>query len=463
MKKSLLSIIAIATIGFVSTAQNVNIPDANFKAYLVGNSLINTNMDAEIQVSEASAFTGVISAGSLSINDMTGLEAFIAIQALFCQGNNLTSLNISSNTGLLYVECSSNSMTSLDLSQNAVLQTLECGGNALTTIDLSLNPALITLNCSSMNIGSLNLSQNPNLANLNCYNSSLNALDISNNTLLGSLNCVSNNLTVLDLSNNTNLTQIQCGGNSIESLDLSNNTSLTSAFVNDNALTALNMKNLSPLTLTSFNSGSNPNLLCIEVDNVADATASWLGIDPASSFSLNCITLVNSITVMGQAGANQITTNGGTLQMVADVLPVNADDATYTWSVTDGTGSASINATGLLTAISNGTVTVAATANDASGQMDSKVITISNQSSAGITDQPTLNNVIVYPNPAKSSISIDSETEVESIVFINLMGEKVKTVIAPTQAIDISDLAKGVYMLQIQSEYFNVNQRLIKE
>ena len=57
-------------------AQNVNIPDANFKAALVGNSAINTNMDTEIQTSEATAFTGGMNAGSLAIADLTGIEAF---------------------------------------------------------------------------------------------------------------------------------------------------------------------------------------------------------------------------------------------------------------------------------------------------------------------------------------------------------------------------------------------------
>ena len=43
MKKLLLILIALPMIGF---GQNVNIPDANFKADLVGNSVINTNGDA---------------------------------------------------------------------------------------------------------------------------------------------------------------------------------------------------------------------------------------------------------------------------------------------------------------------------------------------------------------------------------------------------------------------------------
>ena len=39
-------------------AQVVNIPDANFKKALVRDTLINTNKDAEIQESEAVAYTG---------------------------------------------------------------------------------------------------------------------------------------------------------------------------------------------------------------------------------------------------------------------------------------------------------------------------------------------------------------------------------------------------------------------
>jgi L-fucose mutarotase/ribose pyranase (RbsD/FucU family) len=53
MKKLLLILLCLPMIGF---GQNVNIPDANFKAYLVGNSLINTNGDTEIQLAEANAF-----------------------------------------------------------------------------------------------------------------------------------------------------------------------------------------------------------------------------------------------------------------------------------------------------------------------------------------------------------------------------------------------------------------------
>ena len=73
---------------------------------------------------------------------------------------------------------------------------------------------------------------------------------------------------------------------------------------------------------------------------------------------------VTSVTVTGTGGLSAITTNAGTLQMIATVLPVDATDSTVTWSVINGTGTATISATGLLTAITNGTVTVKAVSND---------------------------------------------------------------------------------------------------
>ena len=59
--------------------QNVNIPNANFKAYLVGNTAINTNGDNQIQVSEASAFNGTINCSAMNISNLTGIEALVGL------------------------------------------------------------------------------------------------------------------------------------------------------------------------------------------------------------------------------------------------------------------------------------------------------------------------------------------------------------------------------------------------
>ena len=101
----LLLFVLIATFGY---AQNVSIPDVNFKTYLVGNATINTNGDSEIQVSEATAFTSYIDVNNLSISDLTGIEAFTNLTRLYCQNNNLTSLDLYYNTALTYLNCSYN-------------------------------------------------------------------------------------------------------------------------------------------------------------------------------------------------------------------------------------------------------------------------------------------------------------------------------------------------------------------
>jgi uncharacterized protein YjdB len=100
---------------------------------------------------------------------------------------------------------------------------------------------------------------------------------------------------------------------------------------------------------------------------------------------------VTSITVSGAGGAATITTNNGTLQMAAAVLPANATNPAVTWSVAPGTGSATISAGGLLRATGNGTVTVTATANDGSGVIGTLNINISGQSGNLATPIPVLN------------------------------------------------------------------------
>lgn len=79
---------------------------------------------------------------------------------------------------------------------------------------------------------------------------------------------------------------------------------------------------------------------------------------------------VESITV---SGPTEITQDNDTIRLTASVLPENATAKVVNWSVINGTGKAHINATGLLTAVSDGTVTVVATAADGSfvtGQLD---------------------------------------------------------------------------------------------
>ena len=257
MKKLLLILLCLPIIGF---GQNVNIPDAQFKAYLVGNTAINTNGDTEIQLSEANAFNGTINCSYLNISDLTGIETFTALTELECFANQLTILDVSQNSALTYLNCNYNQLTSLDVSNNTALTYLYC------------EPAGIFNQLTSLDI-----SNNINLNTLICRNNQLTSLDISNNINLNTLICPNNQITSLDVSNNTNLGLLDCNNNQLTSLDVRNG--------NNNGL-------FQSLGLYEFNVANNPNLNCINVDDSTWSATNWTvansNIDPQHYFSNNC-------------------------------------------------------------------------------------------------------------------------------------------------------------------------------
>lgn len=221
----------------------VNIPDANFKAVLVRDSLINTNGDGEIQVSEALACT-TIDVRNSDISDLTGIEEFTALTVLACIDNQLTKLDVSSNTALQKIYCEDNQLTTLDVSKNKALTNLWCNSNQLTNLDVGSNTSL---------------------NELYCFDNQLTTLNVSHSTSLTILACNKNQLTTIDLSKNTALTELYCNNNQLTKLDVSTNTSLKKLFCDE-----------------------NPKLNCIEVDDVTWATANWKGIDSHTSFSNDC-------------------------------------------------------------------------------------------------------------------------------------------------------------------------------
>jgi hypothetical protein len=214
--------------------QVVNIPDANFKKYLIGNKEINTNGDNEIQISEATSFEGEINCGNMNISNLNGIEAFTALTGLDCGDNYLTSLDVSKNTALTSIVVSVvMQLTSLDVSKNTALTDLDCGHNQLTSLDVSKNTALTELGCHINQLTSLDVSKNTALTGLDCGDNQLTSLDVSKNTALTELNCSFMQLTSLDVSKNTALTELGCHINQLTSLDVSKNTALTSLYCHE--------------------------------------------------------------------------------------------------------------------------------------------------------------------------------------------------------------------------------------
>ncbi len=225
-----------------------NFPDDTFRTYVSSN--FDTDSDGVLTDSEISAVTD-ISVSSYGISSLKGIEFFTALTSLNCDSNQLTALDLSSNTALTSLSCNDNQLTALDVSSNTALTSLLCYGNQLTALDVSSNTALTSLNCINNQLTALDVSSNTALTSLSCNNNQLTALDLSSNTALTYLNCGSNQLTALDVSNNTALTELDCYYNQLTALDVSSNTALTELDCEYNQLTALDVS--SNTALTSLN------------------------------------------------------------------------------------------------------------------------------------------------------------------------------------------------------------------
>ena len=208
---------------FSSDGCNVYIPDPNFKSALLKNTEININGDEEIQISEAQAFSDTLDVGNKKISDMTGLEAFTKLIALYCSSNYLSSLDVSGNTKITTLNCAYNQLYNLDVSAITALTVLNCRKNQLGSLDLTSNPNLEWLNCNNNGLSSLDVNSNSALLGIDCSSNNLSSLDVSANTQLRDLFCSSNQLSSLDLSLNPKLRYLHCSYNKLSSLELSLN------------------------------------------------------------------------------------------------------------------------------------------------------------------------------------------------------------------------------------------------
>ena len=341
----------------------VNIPDANFKAALLANILINTNADAEIQCGEASIYNGALNVSNLSIADLTGIEAFIGIDTLICTDNSLTSLDVSANTSLIYLCFSNNQLSTIDLSSNTQLIEV-CGQfNQLSAIDVSANTALKYLYLSSNQLSSLNVSANVALWYLSCSINNLSSLDVTNCIQLLELNCSNNQISSLDLSNNTDMYYVYCDNNLLTSIDLSSDTSLVILNCNNNNLSNLNIQNGNNIDLTTFNATNNPNLTCVQVDDVTFMNTNWAAaIDATASYSLDCDPCDALPVPQFTLSSNNITSSPATVVFTNSTPNLGLYD--FLWHFGDGSAMNNDNATVNYTYNTNGNFEISLTLND---------------------------------------------------------------------------------------------------
>ncbi|MBU2926980.1 T9SS type A sorting domain-containing protein [Winogradskyella psychrotolerans] len=287
------------------------VPDDNFEQALIDLGYDSGPLDDYVPTQYINTVTQ-LNIINENIGDLTGIEAFAALQQLvclnnqitsldlsnnselnelICYNNNLTNLNVTGNPLLTILQCYNNDLTDLDVSNNPLLEDLRCGNSQLTTLDVTNNSQLKTLITNHAALTSLELSNNTLLELLNCGNNQLTSLNVDNNPALTDLNMQTNMIASLDVSNNLNLAVLNCTGNNLTEIDLSQNTAITTLNCRSNQLTSLNLKNGNNINITYVSTTSNPNLECIEVDDAAYSAINWTSIDSQTSFSENCSTL----------------------------------------------------------------------------------------------------------------------------------------------------------------------------
>lgn len=226
----------------------LDIPDPNFKAYLVAN--YDQNSDNEISRFEIEKLKSLI-VSSLGIASLEGIEHFTNLEGLACDNNSLTELDLSKNTQLTKLTCDYNKISKLILPPNAEKMTrLSCGDNKLTgKLDCSNWVNLTNLNCHTNNFTALDLTGCSELIGLFCGNNNLTSLNVQDCSNLTTLQCDGNKLSSLDISMCPYLLTLSCGNNNLETLDLSNCHNLDRLFCQDNKLSSLDISMCLKLSL----------------------------------------------------------------------------------------------------------------------------------------------------------------------------------------------------------------------
>lgn len=169
----------------LSSAQFVNIPDANFKNVLLTENVIDTdsdsvldsdldvNNDNEIDFTEA-LLLKQLNLGNRNISDLTGLNSFTELEILYVLNNPVANIPISNLNKLIRLYCSQTTTTVIDLCGTQVTL-LHCYDMPnLTTINLKNNyisPDLFFGNSGNippLGLPSIMMNNVPNLNSI-CY------------------------------------------------------------------------------------------------------------------------------------------------------------------------------------------------------------------------------------------------------------------------------------------------------
>jgi uncharacterized protein YjdB len=148
---------------------------------------------------------------------------------------------------------------------------------------------------------------------------------------------------------------------------------------------------------------------------------------------------------------------GATVQLTATVSPENADDNSVTWSSSDD-AVASVNNSGQVTGVAEGTATITVTTNDGDFTASAD-ITVNPATSMNAV---AVDNFNVYPNPVKDHLFIDG-ANIRSVGIYSITGSAVMFVDKGlSEGINVAAIKSGIYFLKISSDQGTVVRKIMK-
>jgi hypothetical protein len=296
MKTKPLLLTLLLVVPLLSIAQQTTyVPDDNFEAFLESGGMGDGVWGNDYVLTANINTVTWMDATSQGIADMTGIEDFIALENLGISWNNLTNVDFISNlVSIKLVSCAGGNITAITLN-SPTLHHLACGSGPLVSLDVSNCTNLEWLYCIDGLLTSLDVSGLNNLKYLNCEGNNINHLDITGCTALEELRNGGNNQNTIDVSTNINLKEILCGMDSLTHLDVSSCPNLAMPLVGlggvevglNIKLTYLNLQNGDP-TGPPCKANGNPDLTCVQVNDVAYANANFSNFDSGVYFDTNC-------------------------------------------------------------------------------------------------------------------------------------------------------------------------------
>lgn len=407
------------------------IPDEKFEEALI-ESGFDTVKDGYVVTSIIETVTS-LNLQTKEITDLTGIQDFTALTYLHLKGNNLESIDISSNTLLTYLSVSNNFLLDrLDISNNTSLTSLEAFNVNLTCIKVwdttyannnwsDKIDSDVTFNIDCNNVWTIDTDERTEIVlnnvpgldknkdgkiTINEAEEFTGELDLRNKKLLDikglqafskitKLNLSGNNLKDLSALTGKKITLISKTTGKKKEVE-TKTLVLETLILSNNDFETLNLEELSGLKIIDVS--NNPNLGTISLKNGNNANIT--SFNSLNSTALSCI-------IVDDKNANYL--SNWTKELSSKYVASKAD-------------------------------------------CRSSVLSIENN----ILKE----SVKLYPNPVSNFLNVETSIQLDSIEIYNSVG---KRIIKTTKSkIDLSNYTRGVYLIKIIAENKVVMKKIIK-